>query len=185
MREGGIGELKVEISSKPASFYKTKRTWTRVVSMASPFLVCNTQTILAVVSWFWVIAESSSLSCSISARCTTRTPRIPWTPHTIHCQRKIAFIQNLELERFIQILMSSSGNSFIQEWRQKGRILIKLTWAWNLFIAGLNFAGFPLAFLPTIPWSWWVAFTTSGVFSLFACLTAGTPFTPLTPVTIH
>lgn len=112
-------EKKVEISSKPASFYKTKRTWTRVVSMASPFLVSNTQTILAVVSWFWVIAESSSFSCSISARCTTRTPRIPWTPHTIHCERKIAFIQNLELERCIQILMSSSGNSFIQAWRKK------------------------------------------------------------------
>lgn len=83
-------EKKVKISSKPASFYKTKRTWTRVVSMASPFLISNTKTILAVVSWFWVIAESSSFSCSISARCTTRTPRIPWTPHTIHCERKIA-----------------------------------------------------------------------------------------------
>lgn len=112
-------EKKVEISGKPASFYKTKRTWTRVVSMASPFLVSNTQTILAVVSWFWVIAESSPLSCSISARCTTSAPRIPWTPHTIHCQRKIAFIQNLQLVRGIQILMSSSGNSFIQAWRKK------------------------------------------------------------------
>ena len=75
--------------------------------------------------------------------------------------------------------------NYLNDTTKQTNCKLHLTWTSYHFVANLSFLPLSVTFLSSMLWSWWITFTCSWLFSLFACFSARAPSAPRTPVSIN